>query len=520
MKTVVDEGSVKRNPVENSAALFVALIFLFLSMAGCTGGGSEGQSFLGTAWSGAANPRLDTVENLDKPGEPLRAGDWSRIRGSGFGDTQGQGYVHFVQGAQSSKAARYHAWADGEITFRTPDDLKSPGETTKAFSQAQIAIVHSSGSGSNVLAIATDATPNSSPQETPPAATPAPSPTGSPSPSPSCTCPPTPSPSPVPTATAAFYYVTDNPSNIDYRCGFSPDSSTIVFERTARGAVDYELYQVPATGGTGTPFLPQSFTKDYQSTRPNWSAANNQIAFTGSSRTGDSVWTVNPDGSGLVQVTSPEFRPIVDYPYWFPDGKSLAVVDYGYNPITNYKGIIRRVWPGTNPATVVNLTSDTQLLAGMPSVSPGGRYVAFAAQCCVNEPYNQNANSIYIIDLEAPAGTKPWLFDSGQARAPSWSPDGTVINFESNRGSPNPDIYAIYLKRFTGSPGDINGIPTKITEDSLNANHCVWSPKGTSLVMSAVLPASGSDPQAGSLPPPRGILVMDVPAGFTTAGGK
>ena len=329
------------------------------------------------------------------------------------------------------------------------------------------------------------------------------SPTASPSPSPSPASSPLASPSPA--ATARF--VTNDTAVQDYRCGFSPDGSQIVFERTPiptnPNDPNYRLMLVNTTGGAVQPLLPGNFTQ--QSTRPNWTPATNRIAFTAQSNSTGTVWTCNPDGSGLLNIAPSEFRRVVDYPYFFPDGLTLAVVDYGNgHGLSDDTGIIRRV-STQSPFNVTNLSSLTQIKAGMPSVSPNGRYVAVAAQSQVNLPYNQDTNQIFVIDLQAPAGTPPVLFDAGQGRAPSWSPNGQTITFESNRAtlnepappptaSPTNAPFAIYSKPFP------TGVPTQITDKSLNANHCVWSRDGRLLVMSAVLPGNS-----------RGIYVMPAP---------
>ncbi len=119
--------------------------------------------------------------------------------------------------------------------------------------------------------------------------------------------------------------------------------------------------------------------------------------------------------------------------------------------------------------------------------------------------FSPDGSQIFVIDLQAPAGTPPVLFDAGQGRAPSWSPNGQTITFESNRAtlnepappptaSPTNAPFAIYSKPFP------TGVPTQITDKSLNANHCVWSRDGRLLVMSAVLPGNS-----------RGIYVMPAP---------
>jgi len=254
----------------------------------------------------------------------------------------------------------------------------------------------------------------------------------------------------------------------DYRCGFSPNGSQIVFERTPTPPVgsnttNYRLMLVNTTGGGVTPLLPTSFVR--QSTRPNWTPATNRIGFTAEGGDGGSFWICNPDGSGLLRIQPPEFTRVVNYPYFFPDGLTAAVVDYDAGGIQ--RGVIRRVGTPVTTGevtnvTVTNLTNANQVLAGMPSVSPNGRYVALAAQSQVNVTYNQDTNQIFVVDLQAPAGTPPMLFDAGQGRAPSWSPSGQTITFESNRAtlnspvppptaSPVPAPFAIYGKAFTGS---------------------------------------------------------------------
>jgi hypothetical protein len=239
-----------------SATLFLAIALILFFTGGCGGDSSGTPGYYGSSGANFESPSLQSVENLDVPGQPLRPGDWSRIKGSGFGDTQGAGHVQFTSDSGKSNARLHYAWGDREIIFRTPDDLHRTIDNTRTIKIIRIAVVHSSGNTSAAIQTTSDTTPNPNPQPTPPA----------PSPSPS--------PSPSPTASPVFRFVTQDVNSIDYRCGFSPDDKTIVFERSSvkDNPPVFHLQLVPAAGGSVTPLL-SNFKQ--QSTRPNWSVASN-----------------------------------------------------------------------------------------------------------------------------------------------------------------------------------------------------------------------------------------------------
>ncbi len=109
----------------------------------------------------------------------------------------------------------------------------------------------------------------------------------------------------------------------------------------------------------------------------------------------------------------------------------------------------------------------------MPSVSPDGRWIVFAGQAKSGQPYDQGLNSLWL--LGADGALKPLESAPTQGRAPVWSPDGTHIAFESDRGSPD-GRYAIFTIGRDGT-----GL-TQVTDYALNATHPVWSPDGRRMV--------------------------------------
>lgn len=291
-------------------------------------------------------------------------------------------------------------------------------------------------------------------------------------------------------------WVTHDPQFNDYRPTFSPQDDIIVFERNTVGNNQVKLHKVRSAGGSVT-FLLNEFGQN--STRPDWSTQSDRIAFTAVSSAGGTLWLCDPDGSNLVQVAPNDFRKQVDYPHWFPDGVNLAVTDFGNGSLADAKGIVRKV--NVSSQATSNLTDPADLLAGDSSVSPDGRWLTLAAQANVSAPYNQNTNNIFVIDLKAAKTAPPILFDAGQGRAPSWSPDGSVILFESDRASSSGQ-YAIFAKRFSGQPSDLNGALLQLTPDALDAQHAEFSHSGTQVVLTAL--------QSGPPGSPRGILILEL----------
>ena len=129
-----------------------------------------------------------------------------------------------------------------------------------------------------------------------------------------------------------------------------------------------------------------------------------------------------------------------------------------------------------NSGVTVTVTDHKHLFTGMPSVSPDGKWIAFAGQENIGQKYDQTKNSIWLVNDSGAVRTLE--SNPGQGRAPTWSPDGKLLAFESNRGS-TIGLYAIFLINRDGT-----GL-RQVTDQFLNADHPVWSPDGRGLAFSA-----------------------------------
>lgn len=253
----------------------------------------------------------------------------------------------------------------------------------------------------------------------------------------------------------------------DYGAYFSPDGQTVVFARSANDGETSRLFVVAVSGGQARPLLESSMP--VSATRANWSARDGSIAFTGTYPGGKStIWIVGADGAMPRELTLKGVSDEIYYPSWYPDGRRLAFLD-------SREHVIRRV--DRESRRVITLTDPARVLAGMPSVSPDGRWIAFAGQKSTGRPYDQTRNSIWL--LHSRGAARPLETESAQGRTPSWSPDGEWLAFESNRGSADPAMHAAFIIKRDGT-----GV-RRITPYEIDANHPVWSRDGQYLAFSA-----------------------------------
>jgi Tol biopolymer transport system component len=262
---------------------------------------------------------------------------------------------------------------------------------------------------------------------------------------------------------------------------FSPDGTHLLFSRQVGDP--WELFLVPAVGG-----LPQQLTRSplpVSATRANWSKQNNLIAFTGTSSHGEnSIWVMNSDGLNPREVKSHGLSDQMFYPSWYPNGEQVAAMDA--------QGmVIKKV--DLNTGVAVTITDHRQVFTGMPSVSPDGKWIAFAGQENTGQQYDQTKNAIWLVDDSGVAHAVE--SNPGQGRAPTWSPDGKRLAFESTRGS-TTSLYSIFLINRDGT-----GL-TQVTDPVLNADHPVWSPDGRQLAFSA---------RASTWIKRRGIAIIELP---------
>src|SRR5215470_4581177 len=203
------------------------------------------------------------------------------------------------------------------------------------------------------------------------------------------------------------------------------------------------------------------------------------------------IYAVNPDGTGLAQLTHVAKHQTAADPAWSPDGRHIAFASDMTGPvrlwIMDANGSHARMVAGDQPSAAdilptytpdgrrlvfsrcimgdhcaiysirvdgTHLRALTRLRAHADlraSVSPDGRQIAFArfgANGIIGQIYVMNADG-----SDAHAITPPAL----EGFAPDWSPTGKLITFTSNCCRPGSNVYVMHpdgtgIRRLTHTP--------------------------------------------------------------------
>jgi Tol biopolymer transport system component len=254
--------------------------------------------------------------------------------------------------------------------------------------------------------------------------------------------------------------LTHNPAD-DISPVWSPDGTQIAFVSNRDG--NPEIYVMHADG---TNQLNLTHNPAYDGS-PSWSPDGSRIAFVSArktdqlSSTGTDIYLMNADGTNPVNLTN---NPAADSsPVWSPDGTQIA---FESNRDDNPEIYVMNA-DGTNP---LNLSKHQENDA-LPAWSPDGARIAFVssrdqdyvADNYINfEIYVVYTHGMNLVRLtNTPANDRQAL-----DWAPSWSPDGKKLVFQSSRDS-NDEIYVM----------DADGSnQIRLTQDPANDHLSSWSP--------------------------------------------
>jgi TolB protein len=154
--------------------------------------------------------------------------------------------------------------------------------------------------------------------------------------------------------------------------------------------------------------------RNHHDQHPKWSPDGRRISFISSRGGSFDLWVMNADGTNPQRLTD---HPAADYdPIWAPDGQSLI-----FSSERDSRSDLYRLW--LKDRRVERLTHHFVGRAIMPSVSPDGRSVAFAAQTLQRLQFWEF--QVHVLDLAT--GKTRALDNGGGACWPSWSPDGRQL---------------------------------------------------------------------------------------------
>jgi Tol biopolymer transport system component len=177
--------------------------------------------------------------------------------------------------------------------------------------------------------------------------------------------------------------------------------------------------------------------------------ANGKIAFTN----GVDIWTVNPDGTGLANLTnSPGVSEIA--PAWSPEGTRIAFLRATQSS--------RQIWTmnadGTGQSPVGGATPDL----GDLTWSPDGAQIAYLL-----DDFHCEGGGLFRVNPDG-TGNQQVTGTCNSGDSPTWSPDGKRIAFADEVFAGVPKLTLV----------DVTGDNRTVLNSAVYANQPNWSPTG------------------------------------------
>jgi Tol biopolymer transport system component len=241
--------------------------------------------------------------------------------------------------------------------------------------------------------------------------------------------------------------LTDNSASDTYPA-WSPDGSKLAYQSDLDG--DYDIYFMDVN----RQITALTFNTGFDSS-PAWSPDGGQIAYHSSIDGDRDIYLMTANGQMLKNLTDNE--GIQDYsPTWSPDGSQIAFY-------SDREGVFEIYVMDANGGIAERMT----FIGGEdPAWSPDGTKIVFAS-CKEEASDSRKQCDLYTVTTDSSHSIECLLCDPGVSdMRPSWSPDGSMILFDSNRGG-SWDVFAM-----DANGGHLQALTTSDAWDGI----AIWRP--------------------------------------------
>jgi Tol biopolymer transport system component len=280
--------------------------------------------------------------------------------------------------------------------------------------------------------------------------------------------------------------------------------------RVHTGVVNWQIFTVAPSGGglRQLTHLPAHESADGPQD-PAWAPDGSALAFDAGNAQGQSIFTVQSDGRGLMRVRG--LGKFVYEPSYSPDGKQIS---YGRDggPAGRYRqGLFVAGVDGGRPRRVTMSALPTQGGDFASRWSPDGTRLAFMRDI------GHDKTAVFVVGVDG-RGLKQITPYRLHALSPDWSPDGKQIVFTTHV----PEGKRFTANLFTVHPDGtgVRALTHYTTSSGGFAYHASWSPDGTRIVFSKTerfdsagqawtIKPDGTDEQLVTKGPASGVLTPE-----------
>jgi len=249
------------------------------------------------------------------------------------------------------------------------------------------------------------------------------------------------------------------------------------------------------------------------STQQQWSPDGSKIVYSSgraldgsdAAGVGPNIWVSNADGTGATPLTQLAVYAPCYGPVWSPDGTRIAYyswrsLDGSNTTVTGGDNSTRNIWvvnaDGSNDVPVTQLTA-SNADSFSPVWSPDGTKLAFYSARALDGSNNGSGvyatQNVWVINADGSGATPLTRLVGvlGSYQDPVWSPDGTMLVFNSFiQSPPGADIWSAHPDGST---------LTQITHDGTLAYPTAWSKDGTTILYTSSVNTNGSNSPGQSL---------------------